>query len=193
MALLVVTWQETHPLPAMKPAFLKLLLPLVLCTATARAQHCPFDNACILVVRPVDAQTGLLIEDITMSIQDSSGRILEDWNGQKLVLVPNPQRTDTAWFPYNHNLVRYSFAAGNYIRVLSCTLNTAARPRLVIEDSSARRTTHYKRIELPLTPAHLYSLHNNVGNWTLLRNNVETPSPQEPFDKLITIHCKQDN
>lgn len=106
----------------MKQIFLRLLLPFVWSAAafnTASAQHCPFDNACILVVRPVDAQTGLLIDDITMSIQDSSGRILEDWNGRKLILIPNPKRTDTAWFPNDHNLIRYSFAKDNYIRVVS--------------------------------------------------------------------------
>ncbi len=176
----------------MKQIFLRLLLPFVLSAAafyTASAQHCPFDNACILVVRPVDAQTGLLIDDMTMSIQDSSGRILEDWNGRQLILIPNPKRTDTAWFPYDHNLIRYSFAKDNYIRVLSCTLDAPARLQLVIEDSSAKRTRHYKRMTMPLTSAMLYSLHNNVGQWTLLENNVESPPPQDPFDKLQTIHC----
>jgi hypothetical protein len=122
-------------------------------------------------------------------LQDSSGRILEDWNGRQLILIPNPKRTDTAWFPYDHNLIRYSFAKDNYIRVLSCTLDTPARLQLVIEDSSAKRTRHYKRMTMPLTSAMLYSLHNNVGRWTLLENNVESPPPQDPFDKLQTIHC----
>lgn len=146
---------------------------------------------CIMVVNPVDSVTGAQIDDLTISLQDSSGIILKNFDDSLLLFKPNPPQTDRAWFPYNHMLIRYGFAGDHYIRTLSCQQAEQGEIWLVLEDRSKSRGEKYKTVKIKLDPANFYQLHDNVGDWTKISKEKETPAPDEPFDKLLTLKLKR--
>jgi hypothetical protein len=171
----------------------QLILFLLLFPFFAAAQNGPFDNACIIVVNPVDLKTGKFIEDLTISLQDSSGTILKNLDDSLLIFKKNPGKTDPGWAPHNHMAIRYSFAKDYYIRTLNCSIkNIEEDVYLVVEDQSSTRQTHYKKIVLKFDMGYLYSLLENVGNWTVIAKLKETPAPKEPFNKRIVIGLSPD-
>ena len=98
------------------------LLPLLTLAATVSlsAQHCPFDNMAILVIRITDLDTGVRVQDATISLCDSEGNVLNDWQGRPLFFVPNPEESDPEWMEELHfERIRYSFAADYYILPIS--------------------------------------------------------------------------
>jgi hypothetical protein len=151
-------------------------------------QHCPFDNMCIIVVNPMDLQSRRIIDDLTISLQDSSGNVLKNWDDSPLIFKRNPPKTDPKWAPFNLMAIRYSFAKDYYIRTLTCSKGDSGEDiYLVLEDSSMTRQTHYKKLVLKLDKKYFYSLHDNVGKWTSIASQQETPAPQEPFTKRMMI------
>ena len=151
-------------------------------------QHCPFDNMCIIVVNPMDLESRRIISDLTISLQDSSGNVLRNWDDSLLIFGRNPDETDPKWAPFNLMAIRYSFAKDYYIRTLACSTGDSGEDMyLVLEDSSMTRQTHYKKLVLKLDRKYLYSLHDNVGKWTSIASQKETPAPIEPFTKRMMI------
>lgn len=160
-----------------RAAALFLFLSLFL---SAKAQHCPFDYVGILVVSVIDPSTGEAIDNASISMVDQAGNSAEDWRKEELLFVQNPASTDPYWTNDDFKTIRYSFAGDNYILPLSLGFSDKEM-QLKIESPNQA----FEPIFYPLDPSDYFDLHDNIGDWTQLRNLKE--SPKVDFDQLIVI------
>ena len=166
---------------------MKRLIPLFLIlffSAFANAQHCPFDGMAILVVQLVDQETGEEIQHARISVCDTAGNLVLNWDKKPLVFVRNPQKTEPDWDYYNFEKIRYSFAEDHFILPLPYGFKNQ---ELYLKVESALGQFETKLI--PLQAENYFALHNNIGDWTELYNRDE--SPEVPFDQLIRIEVKR--
>jgi hypothetical protein len=96
-----------------KQCFLSFFIMLL--TATARAQHCPFDNSGIIVVNVHTDKDTALLTGLKISLIDSNGKWVADfWQ--------NPPHTTFKGYIDNENparpkRIRFPFAKDNYVLV----------------------------------------------------------------------------
>lgn len=163
-----------------------LLILLSIHINSVFSQHCPFDNMGILVVNVTDACTGIQLNDVVISLQDSSGQVLVNFDKEKMYFVKNPDKTGD-WYPYNHKKLRYSFAKDYFILPVVFEKKTY-NSFIVVE----RKTKKYDYIvKYKITKNDIFDLHDNVGDWTELSKQKETPKPAQEFKHLITIELNK--
>ncbi len=146
-----------------------LFLSLSFCFAL-KAQHCPFDNLGILVVCVIDAETNIPIDEVSISLVDKSGSPMKDWKDEWYHLVKNPERTDPNWGDYQFKTIRYSFAEDHFILPISLSLEN---DELFIKVESLGNQFETKFHSLSADD--FFDLHENIGNWSELRNLKESP------------------
>lgn len=178
---------------------LSLFIFLLLSYTNAFAQHCPFDNSGLLVVKIIDTKTKKPIKGLQpyLTIGLSSYDRKETKNHQSLypfskgdsLFVLNPKHTDKNWTEgYHLEKINYSFAKGHFIRPISMDLKDNGSLSIgVIDKNGGNLGVYYS-----LTREDFYDLHDNFGhNWFEISKLKSTPPPSKPFNKLIIIEISQ--
>lgn len=174
-----------------------VLMLLLLNIPLLKAQHCPFDNTGILVVRLVDAETGekisgyvpvLGMRNVQTQQEGKNGQNPSDlypFTKNQETFVPNPATTDENWLSddYRFEKVRYSFAENDFIRPISMDL---ADYELIIRVKN--ESGEWMNIERIVESNEIIDLHKNIGgNWPDIYDLGETPPLSTPFTGLIII------
>lgn len=152
------------------------------------AQHCPFDNAAILVVDVSDLISDADIESLHISLTDTNFTVLNDYDGHKLVFKKNPEKTTQDWYPNNLTKVRYSFAVDNYILIFPNEAKFYNETFIKVEYS---RNNINQMYTYKVSKQDVFDVHENIGNWTDLNTLLETPKPLDDFHHTITVQFKK--
>ena len=162
-----------------------ILVYTFLCFSLASfSQHCPFDNAGILVLEVKDAEAGNQIrQNLRICLVDFQGELVCDYKNEEQCFVLNPDSTSKDWYAYNFEKIRYSFAEDNYILPLSMDFQGEGLAIQIVDTSGK-----YKSQKISISADSFFDLHDNIGNWTEIDELMETPELAEPFVRLI--QCK---
>lgn len=161
-------------------------------TCKVFAQHCPLDNAALLVLKiesdslEVDSITAYIQEQ---NISDTSAKYKMRLDLNKIIgnkFVVNPSQTHIKNYNeyFKLNNISYSFAKDNLILGLPFSLNKY--PYLIIafkyKNGMDLKTVYY------IKPKDFYNLHVAYSNkWPSLFKEIHSPEPDYPFTQLIMV------
>ena len=143
---------------------------VVLSAVVAYAQHCPFDGAGIIAIRPLEESSSTIIPNLRITLLDSVynvvfGTELRDgaWVTDTVEFWQNPQKTTFRGYIDNANpadgrRIRFPFARDNYVWVCSDRF-PAGRYYVQIEDIDGKENGGaFKTLVLSLRNDDVYTL-----------------------------------
>lgn len=140
-----------------------------------KAQHCPFDNAYIMVVNITSDEDTLVIPNLKVTLLDSLGNTVfyQKWDGgtwkeDTLKLWQNPKKTSHGGIidnenPMNPSSIRFWFANDNYVFVKGSELPGI---QLKIEDVDGNENKgHFRIVIVNISDESLYPLCTAFSSW----------------------------
>lgn len=173
------------------------LIPLLLGFFT-KAQHCPYDNAFISVLRITAYGDTATIDGLRLSLLDSNKAFIVDdiWNGNDFVkdtirMWQNPPKTTfTAYVdnlnPLRPEQVRFWFAEDNYVKL---NFHQDGYYILIEDIDGAENGGEYQDLIIPISEVAYYPLCTGMSNWEgnpEYRSFVKSYAPHE-----INLHLKK--
>ena len=152
------------------------------------AQHCPFDNAAILVVDISDLLADSEIDSLRITLTDTNFTVLKNYDGYELIFKKNADKTTEDWYPNNLDKVRYSFAEDNYILIFP---NDAKFYKDTFIKVEYLKVDVFEMFTYKVNKNDVFDVHENIGNWTEINNLFETPKPRDEFHHTIKVELKK--
>ena len=154
----------------MKKYFIGLLFT-TLFLARSNAQHCEYDFAAIIVVKPTTGSSDSLIKGLQITLLDSTGKIYKEvWHNDTLFFWQNPERTTQTGYIDNNNplrpeKIRFPFAKNNYVVV--CDRQIAyAKMKIKIEDTDGiKNGGEFLTQVISIKPEDVFPLCTEHSDW----------------------------
>lgn len=184
----------------MKQTVISYCLAIFMSTTTTFAQHCPFDNTCILVLQIVnndDFKDGVT-PYLTPIKKNKLLTLLNNKSYSYSEFYPFSER-DSTFFKnrketifdttsrYCFKCMSYSFAKDHYVRPISLDFKEYNNLAIAFKNNKGEILDFIYKLK----PGDFYDLHAAFGhNWFDAMHMKTTPPPAVPFNNLITVSLK---